>query len=392
MRFSDVTSENLFEKAYRVADFYGFESARTLVERYRGSKRKAIPTYNTMEERNLHNLTVLLQFFFERSIPITDEPLCIFHSNIDRDTKSVLTNSKKPDETQFTLTVIGVENSYAEALILSCANHIFKDLKSKDHTIRINSMGTREDSKLYFSKLRKTVKKMRKNIQPECRVLLENERIVEAHPLLHDSEQTNVAEYIVPTLRLLSDTAREHFEQIIEYLEAQGLPYELAPDLVEVPHHGVHTTFEIQSENSSLYARGGRYDTLPYHAYRRKVPVTSITITLPEKTTGTYRAKRKPKKPKVFLIHAGERARLRSLHVLSQLCNANIPVAHRLHCLRVSDQLTEETRKYPFTIVFGQEEAENDSVCVRKTDTRASSVVHLNEHTMSDNIKAFLQS
>ena len=188
-----------------------------------------------------------------------------------------------------------------------------------------------------------------------------------------------MAEYITPTLRLLSDSARLHFEQVMEYLEAHELRYELAPELVELTQHGIHTVFEICSEDLPIYARGGRYDTLPYYMYRRRVPIASITITIPEKTTGTHIPTKKIKEPRVFLFHAGDRARLRSLYVLSKLCEANVPVAHRLHCLRVCDQLNERVKQYPYTIIYGQEEAENNVVCIRKTDTRASNTFRLDD-------------
>ncbi len=390
MSFSEITSEKFFDRAYKTAQAYGFVPANALIAEYKGSKRKKITTYKKTDNRNLQHLSTLLQFIFERQINAVDNPLYIFHSNIDSETKSAVTNSKKPDKTYCTLSVIGIPEPYAEAIILSCAHRIFKSLKSKQNIIRINSMGTREDSKEYFSRLGKTLRKVKKNIRPECKRMLDRNQLVDAHALLHDEDHAGVSEYITPTLRLLSDGARIHFEKVIEYLEAHELPYEFAPDLVELTQHGIHTIFEVSTEDSPLHAHGGRYDTLPFLMYRRRVPVASITITLPEKTTGTYIANKRNRKPKAFFVHAGDKARLRALRVLSQLCDSNIPVAHRLHCKKVSEQLNEEAMKYPCTIIFGQEEAENNTICIRKTDTRVSKTMCLDECTLED-IKSFLR-
>ena len=393
MRFSDVTSEELFEKAYQVAHLYGFSPANDFVQRFRPYKQKKISAYNTLQEKNLHNLSVLIRFFFERSLAGVGEPFCIFHSNVDKHTKSAITTSKKPDDTHFTLTVIGLADSYAEALVLSCVHDIFRELKSKQHTIRINSMGTREDSMEYYSKLRKTVRKEWKHLSPECRRLVEQHDWARAHMLFYCNEQQDdISEHIIPTLRILSDTARTHFERVIEYVEARDMAYELAPDLVESTEYGVHTVFEMTSGNSPLHARGGRYDRLPYHMFRRHVPVISMTITIPEKTTGTYTPVKKVQKPKAFLVHAGDRARMRSLCVLSKLCEGNIPVAHRLHRIRVQDQMNDQSPVYPYTIIFGQEESEKNAICLRKTDTRASNTVYLNDEGLCREVRNFLRT
>ncbi len=394
MSFADVTSEKFFDKAYRIATSYGFEPAHKFVDRHRRNKRRKIATYHRADSRNLNNLATLLQFFFERVQHHSEEcePLYIFYSNIDRETKSVVTRSKKPDEAYFTLSIIGIDGPYAEALLMYCTDHIFRELRSKQHQVRINSMGSRDDSKEYFSRFSKTIKKMaQKDIPPECRRMLDKSEIVGAHSLLYAGEQDSVTEYITPTLRLLSDSAQSHFEKIIEYLEAHRLSYELAPDLVELTKYGLHTVFEIQSEYSPVYAHGGRYDTLPHTLYRRRVPVASVTISLPEKTVGSHTITTMPRKPKIFFCHAGSVARLRSLHVLSQLCDANISVAHRLHHPRVGDQLNQEAQRYPYVIIFGQEEAANNVVCIRKTDTRASNFIHINGEALK-NIKEFIRS
>ena len=391
MRSLTITPEKFFDKAHKIAGLYGFGPINEVFGDYKHMKRIKITPYKKPNEKHLQHLSLILRFYFERSLHSHEyEPMFLFHSNIDKDTKSTITTSKKPADTYFTLTVVGVRDSYAEALLLSCASHIFRSLKSDDYRIRINSMGTVDDSKLYFSKLSKTLRKVRKNIHPDCQKLLNDEKLCEAHPLLHHGEHTGVSEYITPTLRLLSEKARQHFERVIEYLEAHQLPYELAPDVVELTRYGIHTAFEINDEQSPLYARGARYDTLPYHIYRRRIPATSITITLPAKATGTHELKSRTRKPRAFFFHTGETARLRSLGVISQLYDANIPVAHRLHYTRVADQLNDEARSYPYTIVFGQEEAENNVICIRKTDTKASRMVDLTDESLQS-AKEFLK-
>ena len=380
-----ITPEKLFDHAHKVAHAYGFTPAHEALEAQKKSKQAKITRYKEVDNRNLKHLGTLLHAIFEGGSRTTDEPLFVFHSNIDKDTKSVVSKSKKPDETYFTLSAFGLEQPYAEALVLSCVKRIFQSLDVKESLIRINSMGTREDSREYFTKFGKTARKMRGSLSPASKQFINENKLVEAHAELY-KDSAEVTEHITPTLRLLSDGARLHFERVIEYLEAQNTPYELAPDLVEHTQYGTHTVFEVQAgkDSEAIHARGGRYDTLPYYTHRRHVPVISVTITLPEKTAGTYITKQKVKKPVALLIHAGDKARLRSLEVLSRLHCANVHVAHCLHQETVRAQLDNMGREYPLTIIFGQEEAENDSVCVRRADTHLTEKICLGTCTPSD--------
>ena len=392
MRPYSIPAEKFFDRAHKVASLYGFSPVNEAIKQRRHTKKIKISPYNRPTEKHLQHLSRLLRFYFEQSLHLGERtPLFLFHSNIDQKTKPVITASKKPDSTYFTLTVLGIEDPYAEALLLACTSHIFRVCKSKNYRIRINSMGTSDDSKNYFSKLSKTLKKVKRNIHPECKKLLDEGKICEAHTLLYSNDHhSNVAEYITPTLRLLSEKARQHFEHVIEYLEANHLDYELAPDIVELTQHGAHTTFEVHDEELSLHARGARYDQLPGYTYRRRTPATSITINLPEEVRGNYQTKVRPAAPKIFFFHVGEKARLQSLRVISKLYDARIPVAHRLHHRRVADQLDRESRQYPYRIIFGQEEVENNVICLRNAETNASRIISLNDEEMQA-IKTFIR-
>lgn len=378
MRLSETSTETFFEKSRRTAYLYGFKSMGDIVAEYRNTPAKTnVVAYNQVTRPDLRNLSHVLHYCFERSLHMQEEPLFIFHSNVDRETRSLFPRQRRSNEAYFTITVIGISDPYAEALILSCANHILQKLRVKNPTICINSMGTVEDSREYFTRLNRTIRRFRDSLQTPCQRLIDRSQITEAHSFLYDESHTKIAEHITQTLRILSDSARQHFERVIEYLEAHELQYRLAPELVEITRYGTHTVFEITNDNAAVRAIGGRYDTFSYFMYRRRVPVTSLTITLPEKTTSAHDTTTPIRTPKIFFFHAGEKARLRSLFTLSQLCDANVPVTHRLHHTRVAEQLTDQARAHPYTLIFGQEEVENDVVCLRRCDTRASTIIPL---------------
>ena len=376
MNKSHIDIEKLYEKALKISRNYGFMSFHEINEK-KGSPAKRVSVNKEKIDEKLNKLSKILKFYLSQSLDTQENPLLVFHSNIDKDNKSAFTTSKKPEETQITLTAVGIENSFAEALVMSCISNIFDSLKEKNMKIRINSIGTEKDSKQYFDTLQKTLRKIKTNISPECKKILDKSQIVEAHPLLFDESHKGVYENLIPSVRLLSESARLHFQEIIEFLEEQNLSYELASDLVELPTSAEHSIIEIQGEDTSLYARGARYDTFSKKVFNKKIPVVSVTITTSEKTMGTHKSQKTGRRPKIFLLHSGKIARLKSLPLLQKLTDNNIKVCHGLYHQRVLSQIENMEKEYLYTIIFGQEEAENNVLRIRNNETNSYKILNI---------------
>ena len=386
----NVSAEKLLQKASKVATLYGFTPINQLFDEYRGVKRKKVSASKSLSDKRLQHISLLVRFALEKQINVQNEPLFVYHTNIDSNIKRVMTSSKKTDGAYFTLSILGIKGPYAEAFLLSCVHHIFLSLRSKGTNIRLNTMGTAKDAKAYFSQLKKTLKKYKSNLSQECIRLLNKEMYVEAHPLIYSEDHLGVYENLIPSLRHVSAAGNSHFEKIIEYLEQLNLTYEFANELVQDPMHGNHTVFEVCSNNTTLHATGGRHDSLAKSLYKTEIPVTSITITIPEQTVGNSTKNRRYPTPNIFLFHAGEKAQLRSLSVFTKLLHLNIPIAQQLHHPKVNDQLCGRRNSYRYIAVFGQEEADNDVVCLRNTETREFDTFKLMVKSDLERIKNFI--
>ena len=382
-------AEKFFERSKKISQAYGFIPLHEVIEERKGTSHTNIPAAKHISNKHLQNLSQIIRFYFERHVPNeVNPPLLLFHSNIENQNRRALSASKKAEEVSITLTTIGIKDSYAEALLTSCVSHIFKECNAKNHTIRINSMGSTKDAQLYYEQLKQTLKKVKRYISPECKKIMDRDGIVEAHQHIYDNEQHGVFENLTPTIRLLSDSALLHFQTLIEHFETQGLTYELAPELVENIKYGEHSVIEVQDNDSRMYAKGGRYDPLSHHLYKRSVPSASITITLPEKTDGSYISNSRPKKPKLFFLHSGKLARLHSIQLMEKIASINIPIAHRMHYTTVLEQLDGLEQDYPYMLIFGQEEAENNTIRLKNTETQAFKIIPIDELA---NIKMYIR-
>ncbi len=375
-----IKREDFFEKARDVAVVYGFSPIDKIIESYKGKPREKIRVNANISKDSLGDLGSILKFYFERGLHKERKPLFIFHSMIDKDTRSAITKSSREEESRFCLTLIGVDDPFSEALIIATANRILEELRVKKKLVRINSMGDRIAAQKYYSTLTKTFRKHIDLASVECAKAF-NESSVDAHKLIFNEDHTELASQLPSTLKFLSEQDRTHFKTVIEYLDSHEIPYELANDVVNDVRHGIHTTFEIDCEEENIKIKGGRYDTLPNYLFKRKIPISSISMSLEgDLTRGEYKAKnRMNRNPKIFLLHSGYNARLKSLPLLSQLRDARILVEHCLHKIRVMDQLEERGKDRKYILILGQDEVNNNTVRLKKADTKSVKVIKMED-------------
>lgn len=387
----NISSEELFNVASSLARSYGFISSNEIKEVHKNTFQETKPkiNVNNKPKDSQKDIASIIKFYLENQLEVEGGPIFAFHSTVSKDTRPSTSTAKKPVDASFTLSIVGVKDPFAEALLITCAHHIFSKLKVKETTIRLNSIGDKVSAQKYLSACKKTVRKNKIKLSRECLREVEKD-IIEAHPLLFEEKNSEIGEQIQVSLRFLSEQANSHFRNVIEYLDTHNLNYELVPELIEDPNYCCDTIFELLSEDTDLHAKGGRYDNLTNHLFRKDLPVTSITITVPEKTLGSQKEKKVIKTPKLFFFHSGTTARLNSLPLLTELIDSNIPVKHKLHCKEVETQLNDGGRDFPFILILGQDEVEEKVLRIRKNDTRAIELIKREEGI--NTIKAYLRN
>ena len=160
--------------------------------------------------------------------------------------------------------VLGVDDPAVDVEVIDLLDGFYRDLGLTGVTLALNSMGDAASRPAYLDALRSYLLDHAATLGPEFR-----ER-VDANPMrVLDTkvpEWQDVVERAPQLSEHLSDSARVHFEQVQEGLQALGIAYELAPRLVRGFDYYTRTTFEFQSDALDAAQNGlgggGRYDGL----------------------------------------------------------------------------------------------------------------------------------
>jgi histidyl-tRNA synthetase len=166
---------------------------------------------------------------------------------------------------QLGIEALGLDDPDVDVEVIAFAHGLLRELGVLEGAqLLLNSMGDRESRDEYVGVLRDYLLAHGEKLGSEFR-----ER-VEANPLrILDSKREDWQDVIERAPQLtehLSDTSREHFEQVQRGLDALGIQYELAPRLVRGFDYYTSTTFEFVSDAldaaQNAVLGGGRYDNL----------------------------------------------------------------------------------------------------------------------------------
>lgn len=164
---------------------------------------------------------------------------------------------------QVNLEAIGSDDPALDAEIILYAWRLYETLGLRDLVVLINSIGDRESRAPYLDALRDYFRPHLDTLDPDDRMRFEK------NPLrLLDSknERTRALLERAPDLHeALPPASREHFERVLAYLRAAGIPYTIDKRLVRGFDYYTHTVFEIAPPNAGSQGTiggGGRYDGL----------------------------------------------------------------------------------------------------------------------------------
>ena len=311
---------------------------------------------------------------------------------------------------QFGIEMIGTAKSVSDAMVIYLFAVILQEVGLSNIVIDINSIGDKESRVPYLRELTSYYRKHINQLCPDCK------QRIKTNPMrLLDCKKPECQpfkEKAPQTIAYLTPPAKEHFKEVLEYLDALKLNYRINPNLVRGLDYYTHTVFEIsevpnetvpetvpeekeeKSEDKDAVKKeavvmaplalggGGRYDYLAKRLGSKKdVPGVGCAIGVDRVLMSpNYKAvaPRIVKKPKIYFIQFGYEAKLRSLEIIEILRNARIPVTHSLNKDSLSPQLgTAEKLHIPYAIIFGQKEALDGSVIVRDMTTRSQETVKI---------------
>lgn len=165
---------------------------------------------------------------------------------------------------QVGIEVLGATDPLLDVEVIALGWQFFRALGLTQVELLVNSLGDPSDREAYINALHTYLSGHSSELSDEAVATLEK------NPLrVLDSKREQDARVIAgaPTIKdFLSPDAQQHFEKVINGLDALGIPYTLAPGLVRGLDYYQRTVFEFVSTSldnaQTAIGGGGRYDGL----------------------------------------------------------------------------------------------------------------------------------
>lgn len=402
--------QGLFEKAQEVAIYYGFKPIETPILEHEEVFVSAIGEGTDIIDKEMYTLRTkggdklamrpeytagVMRAYLEHGMQTLPQPVMLYsYGQTFRHDKPQ--RGRWRQFRQFNLEILGTPKSIADALVIRTITTILEEYGFKDLIIDINSMGDKETRPAFIKELVNYYKKHLETLCKDCHDRIKN------NPLrLLDCKQEQcqpLKENAPSSLSFLSNDARHHFKEVLQYLEEMGIPYRVNNSLVRGQSYYTRTVFEVikididenGKEKEITITGGGRYDNLARMMGSKKdVPAIGSGLSMerimlfPECKSIMPRIM---KPPKVYFIQLGFEAKLKSLCIMEILRKARIPVHQSLSKDSLGAQLAiAEKMSIPYCIIFGQKEAMDNTVIVRNMETHSQDTVKID--ALSDYIK-----
>jgi histidyl-tRNA synthetase len=400
--------QGFFEKASEIALYYGFNPIETPVLEKEELFTSGLGETTDVIQKEMYSLKTkggdhlalrpegtapIMRSYLEHGMQSLPQPVLLYyygpffrHDNPQR--------GRFREFRQFGLEVIGTEKSIADALIIKVLLTILEEAGYEKLSVDVNSLGDKECRASYRKELINYFKKHAAKLTPA-----QKDQMRDNPFRLLDSKDPNLAEIKAgapEVIHHLSGPAKQHFKEVLKYLESMGVDYRINNALVRGLDYYSRTVFEIfepakeEGVAPLAIASGGRYDYLGKQLGSRKPnPAVGGAIGVDRIIEGGFAEHLSPrilKKPKVFFIQFGFEAKLKSLPIIEAMRKAKIPLRQSLSKDSLSAQLSQAERMgVPWVVILGQREVIENTVIVRNMENRSQDVVAVAE--LSDYIK-----
>lgn len=374
-------TKKAISKSFVISQYFGFHSmSLPAVNKEDMTKAKSIRKGYTYIDKCLPPLEeqlALLRDYKDSDVKNEPHPLMLCTEGQARGSHKK--RRKRPGEKIYNLHIIGTPKSIADAILIKTALCILEEAGHKNMSLNINSVGGKESLTQFNRELSNYYKKHLHELNPTCKQVFKDG----THALVNCGQVSEELQVSAPSpFTFLSDSSREHFREVLEYLETQDIPYEINKDVLGDPHYSTNTVFTIIDEKTGkILASGSRYNGLAKKVgIRKDVPCAVVTLNVDKDKTVSPRQLPDLSKSKFYFIQLGFDAKLKSLEVIEALRKAKIPVYQSLSKDKISSQLQiAKKMKFPYILVMGQQEAKEGVVLVRDIHSHSQEAVKIED-------------
>lgn len=281
---------------------------------------------------------------------------------------------------QFGFEVFGGQQAVLEAQLILLARALYSAV-GIETTLQMNSIGDKATRVQYAKTLQAYFRNKKSELTEEQRLTLQK------NPLrLLDSKDAKVQELLADAPQIvdeLDDAAKQHFQEVLGYLDELDVPFTLNPRLVRGLDYYNRTVFEFWAADDEAgqvsLGGGGRYDTLVETLGGRPTPalgfaggIERIIIKLKEKQIQPPAVAA----PEVFVAQLGEPARRKMLKLFEQLRGAGVRASESMTKDGIKQQLEVANKLGAhYTLIVGQKEMMDDTVLIRDMENGIQEVV-----------------
>ncbi len=275
---------------------------------------------------------------------------------------------------QFGLEIIGEEKAVVEGFVIKIFTLILEELGIKPIIVHINSLGDKECRNSYRKELTAYYRKKINHICKDCK-----KRYAKNPLRILDCKEEGCIEIrrgAPQMIDFLCSPCKQHFKEVLEYLDSSDIPYFLDTHLVRGLDYYSRTVFEIFEENPapenatpSALVAGGRYDYLSKILSNKNFPAMGGALgidRLAQLIIENGTKIKMPKEPKIFLIQLGAAAKYRSLKIIEMLRKAHIPLMQSISKDTLKSQLRIASKlNMSYSLILGQKEVMENSIIIK---------------------------
>ncbi len=284
---------------------------------------------------------------------------------------------------QLNFEVFGSDEAIIDAQLMVILHSLFKEL-GLDTVMRVNSIGTQETRQEYKVELVAYYRQHRSKLCDDCKKRLTKNplRLLDCK----EEECASLKDEAPQIVDWLDEDSKNHFMQVLEFLDEIEVPYVLDPQLVRGLDYYNRTVFEVyladeeEGKAQSALGGGGRYDGLiELLGGREGTPgcgfacgVERIVNAMKDKEVEVTRED----EPDIFFAQLGDAARRRGLKLFEEFRGAGIKVAEAFGKGALTSQLELSNKLgVDFTIILGQKEVLDDTIIIRDMDSGSQEIV-----------------
>ncbi len=271
---------------------------------------------------------------------------------------------------QFNAEIIGSADPVADFEILLLSYSIYMELGLKNLRFQINSTGDPDCKPKYVAALKEYLAPYADKLAPTDRDRLQR------NPLrVLDSKERETLPYLENAPHIidyLNDDCRNHFHELLGYLDAAGIAYSINHRLVRGLDYYTKTVFELWGEGLGAQAAlcgGGRYDGLVELLGGSPTPGVGFATGLERIIMSMQDAGIQPatlERPDYFIAYHGEAAKREAVKLITTLRMAGVGARVAFGGRSLKAQLKDADRmRCRYVLIIGEDELAGHTVALR---------------------------